>query len=153
LEQVLPRQLLTGFDDPCYPPVLYLQAPRLAALALEVETQFATCHRNVTAAQRCQGIILIADPDQRRLEQIDYRREYLFARQSTLGHVAIDTRADGWKSLREFEQVLIFRGIAHLAPARMIAILLSAFVITAGRLDMAVRIGTNPDVAVDRRHG
>jgi len=81
LEQVLPRQLLTGFDDPCYPPVLYLQAPRLAALALEVETQFATCHRNVTAAQRCQAvtaiifrIILIADPDQRRLEQIDPSR-------------------------------------------------------------------------------
>jgi hypothetical protein len=59
LEQVLPRQLLTGFDDPCYPPVLYLQAPCLAALALEVETQFATCHRNVTAAQRRQAVTAI----------------------------------------------------------------------------------------------
>lgn len=68
LEQVLPRQILARLDNLGDAPVLNLEAPRLATLALELETQLSSVDFDVRVAQSCEtvafvllGIVVVAD--------------------------------------------------------------------------------------------
>ena len=53
--------------------------------------------------------------------------------------------------LAEVEHAFVLRAVAHLAPARMVAVLLAAPVVAAGRLDVAVGVGADPDIGPGRR--
>src|SRR5699024_10146089 len=59
--------------------------------------------------------------------------------------------ADCRERLAEGDGVLEFGGIAHLAPSRVIPVLLAVFCIAAGGLNMAVGGGANPDIGPCRR--
>ena len=60
--------------------------------------------------------------------------------------------AQGGQGAREFQHPFVFRAVAHLAEAGVIAVLLAATGVAAGRLDMAVSLGTDPDVGPRRRN-
>ena len=63
-----------------------------------------------------------------------------FSRESPRrAHVVGDPGADAWERLGELQHVLEFRAVADFAPARVIAILLAALRVSAGRLDVTVR--------------
>src|SRR3954468_31908 len=90
--------LLDDFGDAA---VADLQLPALAALALEFEFQLAAIDRDMAVAQGRQaktvvglGVILIADADQRRLEQMHDDGENLLTRQVAQPHMLVDLGAD-----------------------------------------------------------
>src|SRR6266571_4002686 len=64
----------------------------------------------------------------------------------------LDTLANGGKSLTKSDHPVIFGLVAYFAPARMIAVLLASFRVAPGRLDMALRIGTNPYIGPGGRN-
>ena len=53
--------------------------------------------------------------------------------------------------LREADHPVVLRFVAHLAPLRVIAILLAPARVAPGRLQVTARIGTDPDVRPRRR--
>src|SRR5262245_55394332 len=60
-------------------------------------------------------------------------------------------RADLRKRLRERDQVVVLRFVSYLPPARVVAVLLAAFSVAAGGLDVAARRWTDPDIGPGRR--
>jgi hypothetical protein len=85
LEQVLPGQFLALAHDLGDAPVLDLQPPRLAALALEVEFERGAVDLDMAVAQGRQAealvlfdVVLVADPDQCGFEKDAPRAPALF---------------------------------------------------------------------------
>ena len=95
--------------------------------------------------------VVVADADQGVFQQVDDGRQDLFARQAALAHIGRDALADGGQRLAEVEHAFVLRAVAHLAPARMVAVLLAAPVVAAGRLDVAFGVGADPDIGIGRR--
>src|SRR5262249_46025145 len=56
------------------------------------------------------------------------------------------------QGLRKIDEILIFGLVPRFAPAGMVAILLSSPRIASRRLQMAIRIGTNPHLFPCRRN-
>ena len=140
--------------------VLDLKVPLLAALALELEPQLGPFDLHVRVAQGGQpvalvllGVIDIADADERVFQEMDDRRQNLFARQTPQAHVLVDGFADRRKRLREGKHVLVFRALAHFAESRVIAVLLAPLGIPAGRLNVAVGFRRDPHIRIGRRDG
>ena len=93
------------------------------------------------------GILLVADANERDFEQADDRRQHLRGAAARAAHIRGDAlpriRAVAWpKSII----VLVLRLVADGAPTRVVAVLLATALVAAGRLDVAVRIGADPDV-------
>src|SRR5690606_10677219 len=80
-------------------------------------------------------VLLVADADQGRVEQIDRRREHLFTRQPARRQVLVDATVYARQAFGEIDEALIFRLVAHLVPFRMIEILLAVACIASRRLD------------------
>ena len=97
-------------------------------------------------------VALVADPDERRREQPHDGGEHLRARHARQREIAPRARADARQRRAERAQAAVLRLVAHLAPARVIAILLAAARVARRRLDVAVRRATDPHVAPRRRH-
>ena len=55
--------------------------------------------------------------------------------------------------MREFGEVVELVGVAQLAPARVVAILLAPARVAAGRLQVAALVVADPDVGPCRRNG
>ncbi len=158
LEEFVAGDLLAAPDDPREAPVLDADLPLLAALAAELEAQLGVLDGDVVVAHRRQaervvlpGVLLVADADQRLLQELDDRRQDLLARQAGPRQVAVSALADAGQRLPEGEHPLVLRLVAHLAPARVVAVLLAPLGVTPGRLEVAQRIGADPDVGVGRR--
>src|SRR5690606_26148139 len=98
-------------------------------------------------------ILLVADADERDLQQLDDGRQDLLARKARSRHVSLHLGADAGEGTGEGLHAVELRLVAHRPPARMVAILLAAALVAPGRLQMAVRIRTDPHVAVGRRNG
>ena len=64
-----------------------------------------------------------------------------FSRGSPLAQVGAGALADARQRLRERDQPAVLRLVAHLAPARVIAVLLAPARVAAGGLEMPARIG------------
>ena len=65
--------------------------------------------------------------------------------------IARHLRADDRQRLSERQHVLVLVLVAHRPPAGVVAILFPAARVAAGGLDVAVRIGADPDILVGRR--
>ena len=125
-----------------------LQLPGLAALALELEAQLGALHLDVRVAQRGQAVavvaarvVVVADADQRGLQQVHDGGQHLLARQAATRHVLRDALADGRQRPRELHHVLVLRAVAHLAETRVVAVLLAAARVAPGGLQVAVGRG------------
>src|SRR5690606_35975433 len=99
------------------------------------------------------GILIVADANQRCLQQTQHGREHLFARQAPKREVRIDTLAYSRQRPAEIQYSMILRLVAYLAPSRVIAILLASSPISPGRLDMAGRKRADPYVCPSRGDG
>ena len=147
LEQLVARQVAAILDDAGEPAVVDVGFVALAAFAAEADVDVAALDRDVAVAQRRQPEALVrfrvfgvADADQRHFHQADDRRQNLFARQAAALQIGLDAGADQRQDAGEGQQLGVFRLVAHLAPARMIAVLLAPLRVAAGRLQMAVRV-------------
>src|SRR5207248_4194135 len=67
--------------------------------------------------------------------------------------IGVGTRANAREGLRKLNQPPELHFVARLAPLRVIAILLPASRIAAGRLKMTVRAGADPHVGPRWRNG
>ncbi len=93
-----------------------------AALATEVEVDVGALDVDVTLAQRGQaegavgpGILLVADADERHLEEAHHRRQHLLPAERRLPEARLDARADPRQHLGEGHHALVFRLVAHRA--------------------------------------
>ena len=125
----------------------------LAALAVEPEPDPGAVDRRVAVAQRREaerlvepGVLLVADPDQRQLEQPDDRRQHLLAGQARAAEVRVDALADRRQEPGEGEHPVELRAVAVLAERRVVAVLLAAPGVATRRLQVAARVGADPDV-------
>ena len=89
LEQVLTGKVLAARDDPAQPPVRHLDTVPLSGLADEAEPQRRAIDLRVAIAERGQaerlvepGVLLVADPDERDLQQPDHGGQHLLAGQT-----------------------------------------------------------------------
>jgi hypothetical protein len=156
----LPSSFLTGADDLRDAPVPDAQRPLLAALAGEAEANVRPVDLDVAVLERGQAvapvllrIVVVADPDQRGLEEVHDGGEDLLARKAAQRHVLAHPGANRRQPFREDQQVLVFGALAQLAEARVIAVLLAPARIAPRRLDVAVRRGTDPHVGPGRGNG
>jgi hypothetical protein len=97
-------------------------------------------------------IFLIADTHHRQLQQVHDGGQHFFAGQARQLH-ARDGGADGGQGVAKAEHALVLDVVAHLAPARMVAVLLAAPRIAARRLHVAVRARTDPHIGPGGRNG
>ena len=106
----------------------------LAALAAEAEAQRRAVDLDVAVAQGGQAervvgprVLLVADADQRRLEQAHDRRQHLLARQAAAAPRSRSTRARMRGSAAPKASMRVVLGlVADVAPARVVAVLLAA---------------------------
>ncbi len=123
------------------------------ALAAEFEPHGRAVDLRVLLTQRREAerlvvprILLVADANERLLEQLHDGGKDLFARQAGAAHVGGRARANARQGLSERDQAAVFHFVAHLSPSRVITILLASARIAAGRLQVAVRIRADPNV-------
>src|SRR3954454_1544830 len=132
----------------------------LAALAPELEAQGGAVDVHVLVAQGGEpkgvvlfGVLLVADPDEGRLQQLDHRGEHLLPPQAAPRHVLLEPLADLGQGLAEGDHAPELGLVAHLPPFGVVAVLLAPAGVAPGRLQVAVRAGADPDVRPGRRDG
>src|SRR5207244_6509438 len=160
LEELVSGQLLTLPDHAGEPAVRDADRMMLATLAPELEAQPRSLDGDVLAPQGREPIgpvvacvLLVAHPDQRRLEQAHHRGEDLLSRQAGPGQVSLDVLADLRERLGKIEESGVLRLIPYLAPARMVAILLAASGVPSHRLHMPMGNRADPHVGPSGRNG
>ena len=97
------------------------------------------------------GIFLVADADMLGVEQPDDRGEHGVAAELAPLEVLLDPPPQPRQRLAELEQAFVFRALALGAEIGVVAILLAAARIDAGRLEMAVGVGAEPGLLIGRR--
>src|SRR5690606_29221131 len=152
--------LLALLDDAGEAAVSDADAVHLTALALELEAHVTAVHLDVPVAHGGQaygpvvtGVLVVADAHQAGLQELDHGREHLLAGQAAKGEVLLDALADRRQGLAEGQGVLVLLAVAHLTPARVVAVLLAALRVASGGLEVAVGQGADPDVRPRRRDG
>ena len=155
---MLAGDILALLDDAGQLAVAQVDLVLHAGLAVEVERDRRALDVDVAVAHRGQPVrfvlfrvLVVADADQRRFQQVHDRRDDLLLRQSALVQVLIDPLTDFRQRLPELDHVLVLRLFADLAPFLVIAVLLAPLAVTAGGLEMAVRLRADPDVGPRRR--
>ena len=160
LEQLLAGDLLAGAHDAGEAAIAQRRAVQPAALAAVFEDDLgarevdvAVAHGGKPVAAIVAGIFLIADPDERDLEEAHDGRQDLLARQPAarliFGHARTKPRQCPGKRQHAVE----LGGVAERAPVGVVAILLAALRIAPGRLQVALAVGADPDVGPGRRDG
>ena len=129
-----------------------------AGLAAESETDACAAHRCVAVLERRQaeravepGVLVVADADQRQLEQLDDGRQDLLPRHPGLGQVGVAALADLRQDPGEVDEALELGVVAPGPPAVVVAVLLAALGVAAGGLEVAGGIRADPDVGPGRR--
>src|SRR5687767_1054706 len=92
------------------------------------------------------AVFLVADADESRLEQADHRGQNLLERQARQREVTRHAPPDPRQRASEPEHALVLRLVAHLSPALVVAILPAAPGVAPDDLEVAVWVGTDPDV-------
>jgi len=130
-------------------------------LAAEIELDAPArgdAHMVVAQGGEAEGLVLlgvfgVADARQAALHQPHHRRQHLLARQAVSVQIGLDTPARARQRAAEAQHMLELGLVAHMAPARMIAVLLAPARVAPGRLDMAVGVGADPHRRPGGRHG
>ena len=159
LEELLAGQVLRALDDAGDAAVADLQHPLLARLALEPEAQARSLDADVPVAEGGEaealvvaGVGGVADADQRGVEQPDDGGDHLLAPEPAAAEIGLDGAAQPRQRAGEVDQVGVFHLVAAGGPAVVVAVLLAAAGVLAGRLQVAVVAGGDPDVGPGRRH-
>ena len=158
LKELVAGQIAACLDDLREPPVLEIDGVPDTALAAELEAQRRSVDLRVLVAHRRQtermivaGVLLVADPDQRLLEQLHDRREHLLPRQPRLLQIGARAASNAWKHPRERHEAFVLGFVTRLTPARMVAVLFASARVAARRLNVAAGVGTDPHVRPRRR--
>src|SRR6267378_1627220 len=132
LEELLPRQLAATLDDACQARIGDGDGVLDAALAAEAEAQHRAVDLQVPAAQRGEAVgavlahvFVVADADQRLVEEADDRGEDLAAAEILRSQVALEALAQPRQHLAEFEHAAELRAVARLAIVGVVAVLLA----------------------------
>jgi hypothetical protein len=96
------------------------------------------------------GVLVAADADQGPLEQADGRRKDELARERPAGEVPGNPPPDARQGSRETLRPGVLVVIAAGTELRVVAVLLAAAGVSTGRLEVAGRRGTDPDVGPGR---
>src|SRR5688500_9915194 len=160
LEQRLARQALAAPQQPDEAIVVDAQVLHPPALAAEAKPRGATAFP--AGMPRTQGgqpvravaaqVLAIADAREGAIEQARHQRAHARARHALQRKVAAQPAAQGRQVFAEFAHAAELVAVTQAAPVRMVAILLAAARIATGGLQVAARIGTDPDIAPRRRY-
>ena len=138
------RQLLAAPDDAREAGVAERDVVELAGLAAKAEPDGGSVDPCVRGFERGEAeravaarVFLVADADQRLLEQRDDGGDDLVEGQDRLGEIARDAPANQRQCRGERGHAVVFRFVADLAPARVIAILLASPRVAAGGLEVS----------------
>jgi hypothetical protein len=139
--------------DACEAAIVQIDVVLHAALPAERESYALAVDLDMPIAHGCEpvrairsSVFVVAHPDQGLLEQPHHRGEHFLARQTGTPQIVGRLPAHARQRLREPNEPVIFRLVSNDPPFRVIAILLAAARIASGRLEMAARIRTDPDV-------
>ncbi len=160
LEQLLAGELLDLSHQRREAAIPHVDLVLLAALAAEGEADLgagdldvAVPHRRQAVAAVLARVLVVPDTDEGRLQQAHDQRQHLLARQAAATQVAIGPPPDPRQRPRELDQAPVLRLVAHLAPARVVAVLLAPARVAAGGLDVPAPDRADPDVGPCRRNG
>src|SRR5256885_16013525 len=160
LEELLSRDFEEPLDDSRHPAVVQFDRVLLPTLTPEGEADLGADDVDVPVAQRRQpvgavllSVLVIPDADSGVFQQANNRREHLLPWQAGPFEVAVGVFADLRQRLGEGEHAVVLDGVADLAPARVVAILLAPARVAPGRLQVATGVGTDPDIAPGGRNG
>jgi hypothetical protein len=158
LEQHLARQLLAAADDALEVGSGDRRFMDDAVLADETHQQFVALAAKVPAPERGRAealvvarIFLVADADVLDIEQANDRSKDGVAAELAALQILLDPAAQPRQRLAELAQPGKLGAVLLFAEVGMITILLAAPGIDPGRLEVAVRIGAKPSVAIGRR--
>src|SRR6185295_351413 len=159
LEQFLARQILAALHDARDTPVGNGNRMLHAAFSPETETQFRSVDLHMLHTQSCQSVgtvfarvFVVAHADQRLVQQLHYRGEYLAPAQLGAAQITFRTLANGGQHFAQLEHVAKLRLVASIAITRMVAVLLPAPGIARRSLDVAFRVRADPYVGPRRRN-
>src|SRR4029079_442900 len=135
------------------PPVTEPDLVLLAGLAAEAERDRRPVDPGVAIVERGQAerpiepcVLIVADTDQGQLQQPDDGGPQLLPGEARPREVAVDLFPDRRQSAGEGDEPLELGGVAPRAVAGVVAVLLAAARVTAGRLEVAVGPRADPDV-------
>ena len=156
LEQLLTGEVLTFGDDAGDSAIAEHDVVWLARLADEPEVERRGRDVDVFVEQcrqavRVVGVLGIADPDQRVVEQPDGRGDDTFEREVAAPHVGVDPLAEDRQRMAEVDQRLELGLLSGALPFGVVAVLLAALGVAAGRLDVTVGVDAEPHVRPRRR--
>src|SRR5579859_2111714 len=131
----------------------------LSTFAPEMEMYLSSCHFDMAATQGGQSIrvvlahiFLVPHANERGIEQAHNRRQHFYIGQARQRKVARNSLADSWKRLTKGDHAIILGLVAHLSPARMIAVLFAPFGIPPGCLKVSFRRRAYPHIFPCRRY-
>src|SRR5256886_11878847 len=160
LEELLSRDFEEPLDDSRHPAVVQFDRVLLPTLTPEGEADLGADDVDVPVAQRRQpvgavllSVLVIPDADSGVFKQADDGREHLLLWQAGPFEVAVGMFADLRQRLGEGEHAVVLDGVADLAPARVVAILLAPARVAPGRLQVATGAGTDPATGAGGREG
>src|SRR5438132_5061173 len=160
LEELLSRDFEEPLDDSRHPAVVQFDRVLLPTLTPEGEADLGADDVDVPVAQRRQpvgavllSVLVIPDADSGVFQQADDGREHLLPWQAGPFEVAVGLFADLRQRLGEGEHAVVLDRVTDLAPTKVVAILLSPARVASCRLEMAARVGTDPDVRPGGRDG
>src|SRR5690606_36385170 len=140
------------------PPVGEFEFPLLSRLAFEGEAKARTFDLQMpgTQCRQAEALVLaaidiVADADQRPVEQADHRSNHPLARQPAPPQIRIHLLSELGQSMSKGGEAGELSLVAAGGPAGMVAVLLAAALIAAGRLNVAGRIAADPDIGPGRR--
>ncbi len=160
LKQLIARQVLAAADDASKPCIAQVNGMILAALAAKVEVRGFALNVYVLVVQGSQAerlvfsrIGFVADADMGFFQEAHDGGQHLLAGQAVPGKVGVYHGADAGEGLAERDHAPVFGFIAHGTPLFMVSVLLASSGIVARGLQVAVRLGANPDIFVGRGKG
>src|SRR5690606_31614383 len=158
LEQRLAWQLLAAPHQRAEPARVQLDLAFQPALGAEAEAQAAAHRGDVAVEQRGHavgtvdaGVLAVADPDQGEAEQAYHHGHHAFATEARTAEVAAHRVAQRWQRAAELRQPVELLRAALLGPGGVVAVLLAATRVAAGGLQVAARVGADPDLGPGRR--
>ena len=158
LKELAAGKLLAAPDDASEPGIAEFDIVILAGLPLETESDRRARHlawpsRIVVRPYGLivAGVLVVADTDERLLEQLHDGGDDLGAGKRGAGQVLFGAAAKGGQRGCEIEDAAVLGFVPHLAPARVIAMLLAALDVPPGCLEVAVRVRADPHVLPGRR--
>jgi hypothetical protein len=110
-------------------------------------------HRGQPVRLVLLGVPLRADPEEAAVEQAHRAAQEALAWEAGAVEILRRTVAQARKGAGEVDHLVELLAIAALAPAVVVAVLLAPRCVGAGGLDMAHRIGADPDVLPRGRDG